>query len=53
MQYVRFDERRFLSILGVAVKNAYSGVVSPEEALLLAKKQYEANAAEITGQPAM
>lgn len=44
----RFDERRFLSILGMAVKNAFSGVVSPQEALRSAQTQYEAMAREIT-----
>lgn len=28
-----FDERKFLSILGIAVKNAYSNVLTPEAAL--------------------
>lgn len=37
---VPFDERRFLSILGMAVKNAYSGVTSPEEALKNAQELF-------------
>ena len=28
-----FDERRFMSIVGMAVKNAYSGALSPQEAM--------------------
>ena len=37
-----FDERKFLSILGMAAKNAYSGVLTPEEALAQAQKQLNA-----------
>ena len=36
-----FDERRFLSILGMAVKNAYSSVTTPEDALRNAQEQFE------------
>lgn len=36
-----FDERRFLSILGMAVKNAYSGITEPEEALRKAQERFE------------
>lgn len=36
-----FNERRFLGIIGRAVKSACSGALSPEEALLHAQKQYE------------
>lgn len=36
-----FDERKFLSIVGMAVKNAYSSVTSPEEALKNAQKKFE------------
>lgn len=36
-----FDERRFMSIIGMAVKNAYSGVQSPEEALNQAQQLYQ------------
>lgn len=32
-----FDERRFLSIVGMAVKNSYSGAMKPKEALDLAQ----------------
>ena len=38
-----FDERKFLSILGLAVKNAYSGVAAPEEALSQAQEQLAAH----------
>jgi multiple sugar transport system substrate-binding protein len=48
IQPSRFDERRFLSILGMAVKHAYNSVMSCEDALKQAQAQYEANAAEIT-----
>ena len=37
-----FDERKFLSILGMATKNAYSGVLTPKEALAQAQKQFGA-----------
>lgn len=36
-----FDERSFLSIIGMAVKNAYSQVMSPEAALEYAQKLYD------------
>lgn len=36
-----FDERRFLSIIGMAVKNAYSNVQSPTVALEQAQKMYD------------
>ena len=36
-----FDERRFLSILGMAVKNTYSGITEPEEALRKAQERFE------------
>lgn len=36
-----FDERKYLSILGMAVKNAYSNVCSPEEALKNAQALFE------------
>ncbi len=36
-----FDERRFLSIIGMAVKNAYSNVQSPTIALDQAQKMYD------------
>ncbi len=36
-----FDERKFLSILGMAVKNTYSGVQSAADALKNAQKLYE------------
>ncbi len=36
-----FDERKFLSILGMAVKNAYSGISEPEDALRNAQRQFE------------
>lgn len=38
-----FDERKFLNILGMAVKNAYSGAQNPEDALNHAQKLYEQN----------
>ncbi len=38
-----FDERRFLSIIGMAVKNAYSGAQTPKEALDEAQKKYIKN----------
>ncbi|MDR1903425.1 MAG: extracellular solute-binding protein [Treponema sp.] len=44
-----FDERYFLSILGLEVKNAVNGAVSPEKALENAQASYEAAAAAITG----
>ena len=34
-----FDERSFLSIIGMAVKNAYSQVMTPEDALNYAQKR--------------
>ena len=37
---IPFDERKFLSILGMAVKNAYSNVATPEEALRFAQEQF-------------
>ena len=37
---VPFDERKFLSILGLAVKNAYTGIVTPKEALSDAQMQF-------------
>ena len=40
---IPFDERKFLSILGMAVKNAYSCDVTPEEALCLAQQQFAAH----------
>lgn len=36
-----FNERKFLNILGMAVKNAYSGAQSVEDALNHAQKMYE------------
>ena len=36
-----FDERSFLSIIGMAVKNAYSQVMTPEDALNYAQKLYD------------
>lgn len=38
---ILFDERKFLSILGTAVKNAYSGITTPEEALNFAQNRLE------------
>ncbi|MCI6887157.1 MAG: extracellular solute-binding protein [Lachnospiraceae bacterium] len=38
-----FDERKFLGILGMAVKNAYSSVITPEEALKNAQEMMEQN----------
>lgn len=36
-----FDERRFLGILGMAVKNSYLNICTPEDALLKAQQQME------------
>ena len=36
-----FDERRFMSIIGMAVKNAYSGVLTPQAAMDYAQKLFE------------
>lgn len=36
-----FDERKYLNILGMAVKNAYSNICSPEEALKNAQELFE------------
>jgi multiple sugar transport system substrate-binding protein len=44
-----FDEHRFLGILGSAVKAAYSGISSPQEALQNAQVQYEAIESELLG----
>lgn len=38
-----FDERKFLSIVGMAVKNTFSGAQSAKDALKHAQKMYEAN----------
>ena len=38
---VPFDERRFMSIIGMAVKNAYSGAQPPKEAMEYAQKLFE------------
>ncbi len=35
-----FNERQFLSIIGMAVKNAYNGIQSPQAALDWAQEQY-------------
>ncbi|HWR11345.1 MAG TPA: extracellular solute-binding protein [Rectinemataceae bacterium] len=39
--FAPFDERRFLSILGLEVKNAYIGALSSADALEKAQKAYE------------
>jgi multiple sugar transport system substrate-binding protein len=44
-----FDEHRFLGILGSAVKSAYNGTASPQEALRKAQEQYEAIEPELLG----
>lgn len=36
-----FNERQFLQIIGVAVKNSYNGMQSPEDALEWAQKEFE------------
>ena len=36
-----FDERRFMSIIGMAVKNAYSGALTPQAAMDYAQKLFE------------
>ena len=36
-----FDERRFMSIIGMAVKNAYSGAQNPLEAMNYAQKLFD------------
>lgn len=38
-----FDERKFLSILGIAIKNAYSNVITPETALKNVQEMMEQN----------
>lgn len=38
---VPFNERRFLSIIGTAVKNVYSGAMQPKEALDYAQQLFE------------
>jgi multiple sugar transport system substrate-binding protein len=44
-----FDEHRFLGILGAAVKAAYNGTSSPQEALSNAQEEYEAIESELLG----
>lgn len=46
--FAPFDERRFLGILGLEVKNAYNGAISPSEALKKAKHNYEKQMLEIS-----
>ena len=36
-----FNERRFISLLGIAVKNALSGAVTPEQAMQSAQDRFE------------
>ena len=36
-----FNERQFLNIIGLAVKNAYYGVQSPADALDWAQKEFD------------
>jgi len=36
-----FDERRFIGLIGMAVKNAYSGALSPQEAMDYAQKMFD------------
>ena len=36
-----FNERRFISLLGIAVKNALSGAMTPEEAMASAQHRFE------------
>ena len=36
-----FDERRFMSIIGMAVKNAYSGALPPQAAMDYAQKLFD------------
>lgn len=36
-----FDERRFMSIIGMAVKNAYSGALPPQQAMDYAQKLFD------------
>ena len=38
---IPFDERRFMSIIGMAVKNAYSGALTPQQAMDDAQKLFE------------
>lgn len=38
---IPFDERRFVSIIGVAVKNAYSGALTPQQAMDDAQHLFE------------
>ena len=35
-----FDERRFMSIIGMAVKNAYSGALPPQQAMDYAQRLF-------------
>lgn len=43
---VPFDERRFMSIIGMAVKNAYSGALPPQAAMDYAQRLFEEQFAE-------
>lgn len=42
-----FDERRFMSIIGMAVKNAYSGALSPQKAMDYAQKLFSEQFGEL------
>ena len=39
--YLPFDERRFMSIIGMAVKNAHSGAQNPQQAMDSAQKLFD------------
>lgn len=39
--HLPFDERRFLNIIGMAVKNSYSGAIEPKKALDIAQEMFE------------
>lgn len=43
-----FDERRFMSIVGMAVKNAYSGALTPRQAMDDAQRLFEEHFPEFT-----
>ena len=38
---IPFDERKFLGILGMAVKNSYQNIATPEDSLQKAQEQFE------------
>lgn len=44
---IPFNERRFVNLIGMAVKNAYSGAVRPKEALDFAQEQFKKQFGEL------